>query len=294
MAKGESLVNTKLLTGIIVVLIILIGVLLFSGYESKEKKENINMLIPQPASYIQGEGEFILKEDTKIIIEGNNKEEITELTQISKLILDKINKSTGFNIEVIESKILEGEETYKNQCNNQENIDKANRIILSTLGGKEQQGEEGYSIEISQDNIKLVAYKPQGIFRGFQTLRQLFPSEIEKSTVVKDVKWSVPVVSIEDKPEYSYRGIMIDVARHFFSVEDIKNQIELISQYKINKLHLHLSNDQGWRLEIKKWPELTNIGSKIEVGGTEGGYYTQEEFKEIVEFAKERLYLFYE
>ena len=107
----------------------------------------------------------------------------------------------------------------------------------------------------------------------------MLPAQIANSTVVNNVEWTVPASIINDKPVYSYRGLMIDVARHFFTVDEIKRQIDLAAQYKINRVHLHLSDDQGWRLEIKKYPELTLIGGSTEVGGGPGGYYTQEQFK---------------
>ncbi|MGV2644272.1 family 20 glycosylhydrolase, partial [Clostridium perfringens] len=119
-------------------------------------------------------------------------------------------------------------------------------------------------------------------------LRQLFPPEIDKGTKVTNVEWSVPVSIIDDKPEYEHRGLMIDVARHFFTVDEIKRQIDLAAQYKINRVHLHLTDDQGWRIEIKKWPDLTTIGGSTQVGGGPGGYYTQEEFKDLVKYAAER------
>ena len=99
---------------------------------------------------------------------------------------------------------------------------------------------------------------------------------------------SLPGGEITDQPTYSYRGAMLDVARHFFSVADVKRYIDLLSIYKINFLHFHLSDDQGWRIEIKSWPKLTEIGGQTEVGGGEGGFYTQEDFREIVEYAADR------
>lgn len=104
----------------------------------------------------------------------------------------------------------------------------------------------------------------------------MLPPEIDSSKVFDNIEWNVPASVIKDKPEYSYIGLMIDVARHFFTVDEIKRQIDLAAQYKINKVHLHLSDDQGWRLEIKKYPDLTLIGGSTEVGGGPGGYYTQE------------------
>ena len=149
-------------------------------------------------------------------------------------------------------------------------------IYLTTINSDEELGNEGYEINTTSELVKITAYKPEGISRGVQTLRQLLPPEIDSSKVFDNIEWNVPASVIKDKPEYSYRGLMIDVARHFFTVDEIKRQMDLAAQYKINKVHLHLSDDQGWRLEIKKYPDLTLIGGSTEVGGGPGGYYTQE------------------
>jgi len=100
--------------------------------------------------------------------------------------------------------------------------------------------------------------------------------------------WLIPTGIITDEPNFEYRGVMLDVARHFFSVDDVKKYIEVLTYYKINKLHLHLSDDQGWRIEIKSWPKLTTVGGSTEVGGGAGGFYTQEDYKEIVAYAAKR------
>jgi hexosaminidase len=115
----------------------------------------------------------------------------------------------------------------------------------------------------------------------------LFPPEIQLSTN-KNQKWGIPACSISDHPLYSYRGMMLDVSRHFFKVEDVKKLIDQISYYKLNALHLHLSDDQGWRIEIKSWPKLTEIGGSTQVGGEKGGYYTQDEYTDLVKYAAER------
>src|SRR5262249_7250861 len=120
-----------------------------------------------------------------------------------------------------------------------------------------------------------------GLFYGVQTLRQLIPAGHSGPL-------SLPGVSIRDLPRFEWRGAMLDVARHFFGVEEIKRYIDLISHYKINRLHLHLSDDQGWRIEIKAWPRLTEVGGSTQVGGRGGGYFTQQEYKEIVEYGRGR------
>ena len=107
-------------------------------------------------------------------------------------------------------------------------------------------------------------------------------------TTVQKASWELPAGTIRDYPEYSFRGVMLDVARHFFQVADVKRYIDLIAGYKMNVMHLHLADDQGWRIEIKKWPNLTTIGGSTQVGGAKGGFYTQEEYKDIVKYAAER------
>jgi len=230
-----------------------------------------NTIIPKPLSYEAGEGKFILTKDSSIYIQGNNAEETAEIRNVAEFIRGKLMTSTGFELNIVEG-----------------DNPAAGSIFLTTVGGEETQGNEGYTMTTTPDGVKIVAHKPEGLSRGGQTLRQLLPSDIEKNTVVTGVEWSIPASTITDKPEYSHRGMMIDVVRHFFTVDEVKRQIDLAAQYKINRVHLHLSDDQGWRLEIKKYPDLTLIGGSTEVGGGPGGYYTQEEFKDIVAYAAQR------
>ena len=119
---------------------------------------------------------------------------------------------------------------------------------------------------------------------------QIAPAEIESPSAVKGIAWTAPAVSIKDEPRFGYRGIMLDPCRHFIPVENIKKQLDVLALFKINRMHWHLTDDQGWRIEIKKYPKLTEIGSKrIDGEGTEyGGFYTQEEVKDIVKYAADR------
>lgn len=147
--------------------------------------------------------------------------------------------------------------------------------------------KEGYEIVTMENSVVIKANKPAGIFYGLQTLRQLLPPAIEKGVKISDTLLIATGV-IKDSPVYAYRGAMLDVSRHFHGVEDVKRYINLLSIYKINRLHLHLSDDQGWRIEIKSWPKLTEIGGSSAVGGGKGGFYTQEEYKDIVKYAQDR------
>ncbi len=126
-----------------------------------------------------------------------------------------------------------------------------------------------------------------GLFAGVQTLRQLLPATVEAKRR-QSGPWLVPAARIVDQPRFAYRGAMLDVARHFFSVREVKRYIDEIAQYKVNRLHLHLADDQGWRIQIAGWPRLTSYGGSTEVGGGPGGYYTQREYAELVAYAKAR------
>ncbi|MDC1081268.1 family 20 glycosylhydrolase [Flavobacteriaceae bacterium] len=144
------------------------------------------------------------------------------------------------------------------------------------------ESDEAYEIKISKKEIQVISSNEVGFFRAFTTLDQLLHFQNLSSQNY------LPTGEISDIPKYGYRGAMLDVARHFFTLEEVKKYIDLLALYKINKLHLHLSDDQGWRIEIKSWPNLTNYGGSTEVGGGPGGFYTQEEYMELVSYAQER------
>ncbi len=168
-------------------------------------------------------------------------------------------------------------------------VDSAQRanIHLALAAGDPRHGPEGYTLTIALDGVWLAAAQPAGIFYGWQTLCQLLPPAIELGTV-QPGPWPLPVGIIIDAPRFPWRGVMLDVARHFFSVAEVKRLIDLLARYKLNRLHLHLSDDQGWRIEIKAWPRLAEIGGGTQVGGGPGGYYTQADYAEIVRYAQAR------
>jgi hexosaminidase len=151
-------------------------------------------------------------------------------------------------------------------------------------------GGEGYDLVVEARHLRLHAATPAGLFYGVQTIRQLLPasSEYEAVHFQKPRPATIPLLEINDAPRYQWRGAMLDVARHFFSVDDVKRYIDLIALHKMNRLHLHLADDQGWRIEIKKWPDLTVKGGTSEVGGGPGGFYTQAQYADIVAYAAER------
>lgn len=224
-------------------------------------------IIPKPVAVSATGDYFTLKLNTKIFIQGGK----DELKSVGQYLADRLKPATGFGFEI-------------------ETTDKEpgkGNIYLSLSATDPKLGEEGYELEITARLLKLTANNSAGLFRGIQTIRQLLPAKIEMNSK-QDGPWEIATGTITDYPVYSYRGAMLDVSRHFFGVDDVKRFIDLISSYKMNVLHLHLSDDQGWRIEIKSWPNLTAHGGSTQVGGGNGGFYTQEQYTDIVNYAKEQ------
>ncbi len=226
-----------------------------------------NSIIPKPVSIVATGSSFKLKPATEIYIQG----ESAEIRQVGQYLADRLKPATGFGFEV---KVTD-------------KVPLSGNIYLVLSEEKSGPGEEGYELTITKKLVTLTANKPAGLFMGIQTLCQLLPADIEMSTK-QTGPWEIATGTITDNPVYPYRGAMLDVSRHFFGVQDVKRFIDLISYYKMNVLHLHLSDDQGWRIEIKSWPELAIHGGSTEVGGGKGGYYTQDQYTDIVNYAKER------
>ncbi len=145
------------------------------------------------------------------------------------------------------------------------------------LGGPARLGKEGYELTVTRSSVHLVAHAPAGLFYGVQTVRQLLGAGRR-----------LPAVRIRDRPRFAWRGAMLDVARHFRPVRDVERFVDLLALYKLNRLHLHLSDDQGWRIAIAKWPRLATHGGSTEVGGGKGGYYTRRQYSDIVRYAASR------
>lgn len=225
-------------------------------------------IIPKPVSVTSTGGEFTLKAGSKICVYG----QYADLKRIGQFLADKLKKSTGFGLDVVEIDKTPGT---GNIC-----------IALNSIPN-EKLGDEGYELNITKKLVVLSANSPAGLFRGVQTIRQLLPASVEMSTLQKG-PWVIATGTITDFPAYSYRGAMLDVSRHFFGVDDVKRMIDFLAYYKMDALHLHLSDDQGWRIEIKSWPELTNHGSTTQVGGGKGGFFTQAQYSDIVKYAKDR------
>ena len=239
----------------------------------EEKKRQINFpptdlaqenMIPKPLKTISTNSVFALDRYTAIYTAKG----AAGFAEIGKFLADKIKSKIDLQIPV-----------------NEEGPEGVERIIyINRSDSTELDSPEAYQLYITQDSIILNSNTAEGAFRGIQTLRQIIP-EKSNDTLAEQRIWSIPTGKIVDMPNFGFRGSMLDVARHFFSVEDVKKYIDLLSYYKINVLHLHLTDDQGWRIEIKSWPKLTKIGGSTEVGGETGGFYTQEDYKEIVAYA---------
>ncbi|QGN47356.1 beta-N-acetylhexosaminidase [Micromonospora sp. WMMD558] len=148
-------------------------------------------------------------------------------------------------------------------------------------------GPEGYRLDVTPAGVRIGAATPAGLLHGVQTLRQLLPAAIENPTPVAE-RWVVPGGSITDRPRFAYRGAMLDVARHFFGVDDVLRVIDHLARYKLNHLHLHLTDDQGWRIAVDSWPRLATVGGATAVGDAPGGWYTAADYRRIVAYAAER------
>jgi hexosaminidase len=226
---------------------------------SPEAKLAFDRVIPKATSANATGKTFLITGKTTIVADSS-------LSDVANYLAENLKAITGLSIN-LSSEAQDGS------------------IMLSLQGGSSSLGDEGYELQIDENQIKIVANKAAGVFYGIQTLRQIIADKDDKAS---RNEWEVATGTITDHPEYAWRGSMLDVARHFFSVEDVKRYIDLLSYYKINILHLHLSDDQGWRIEIKSWPNLTAIGGQSQVGGGKGGFYTQEQYKEIVAYAQGR------
>lgn len=220
-------------------------------------------IIPTPKEMTEGTGVFKIGTNTLLASNGKEAEKVAKLfaaklKQASKLILKK--GKVGKN----------GTITFA--------ID------------KNIKGKEAYVLDVTPEKVVAKASTETGLYYALQSLLQLLPSEIEESySASRNVAWEVPAVQINDAPRFPYRGVMLDPCRHFLPASEVKAEIERLSAYKINRIHWHLTEDQGWRIEIKKYPKLTTIGSqRVEGDGSiHRGYYTQDEVRDVVAFAKE-------
>jgi hexosaminidase len=235
-------------------------------------------VIPEPVKVTPTEGEFTLTHDTIISVDNN-------LETLKGYLRELLLPATGFDLK---SKVIKEKSSEKSL------------ISLKITENNDQICPEGYQLDITPKKIRISAKAPVGVFYGIQTLRQLFPVDLEKRQLVENIAWNVPCLKIEDYSRFPWRGYMLDEARHFHGKKVVKKILDIMALLKLNKFHWHLTDDQGWRIEIKKYPKLTEIGSKREgsqVGGflskkldgtPHSGFYNQDEIQEIINYAKER------
>jgi hexosaminidase len=238
-------------------------------------------IIPEPVSLIKNEGYFVLP--ANVVIQSPA---ATELKQVTAFLQERLSVPTGSFISIV-------------------NTHTATANIKLILNDKvnHQLGNEGYQLSITPNFITIKANKAAGLFYGTQSLIQLFPKEIESKEAIAGIDWKAPCVEVTDYPRVGWRGLMFDVARHFFTKAEVKQYIDAMVRYKYNLLHLHLTDDEGWRIEIKGLPKLTEVGAwNVKKTGefgnfippaadeprNYGGFYTQEDIKELVQYAKER------
>jgi hexosaminidase len=238
-----------------------------SNTEAGPASTALNVLIPKPVEAVPAEGVFTLQAGANIYVQAGD----PDLEAAGHYLAEQLSPATGYSIQVM---IAAG-------------TPEPGSIYLDLDARDDELGEEGYLLTISNAGVNISANCPAGVFYGVQTLLQLFPPVIEAAEIHPG-PWHIPAAVIRDYPRFEWRGVMLDVARHFFSVEDVKRYIDLAARYKLNRFHIHLSDDQGWRIMIESWPNLARIGGQSAVGGDPGGYYSQADYAEITDYARSR------
>ena len=238
------------------------------------------MIIPAPVQLSNQPGSFTLQASTQIIADTKN----VDIVRIASYLSARIRQSAGLELK---------------------NGSSGDNAITLRIAAKpnEKLAKEGYILQVTPSGVLVEGNTAAGVFYGVQSLLQLLPSEIESSTLVKGIQWTIPSVNIADYPRFAWRGVMLDVSRHFFSKAYVLEYIDQLARYKFNRLHLHRTDDNGWRIEIKSYPKLTQVGAwrvprtgtfgsheapKPKEPATDGGFYTQDDMKEIIQYAKSR------
>ena len=233
-------------------------------------------IIPQPQKMEVKEGAFRLLPETRIHADKLAK-------NAAEFLAARLRKATGNSFRV------------------DDKTGGASGIVLTTSGADVSLGAEGYTLSVTKDCVLIRAATSAGLFYGVQTLLQLLPPEIYSPKAVKNIEWQIPCVNITDGPQFQWRGLMLDVSRHFFTKDEVKQVLDAMALHKLNTFHWHLVDDNGWRIEIKKYPKLTSVGAwRDGVGfgqatnsttaygrdGRYGGFYTQKDIREVVAYAQ--------
>lgn len=261
----------------------LVLLLLIPVFSFCQKEDRVHV-IPAPVAVENHSGQFELTNGMAIAYpEGN-----PDWAMAAEYLAGILKTSTGFTIGTAATKPKAG-------------ASKVNRIVFQ-LDEKKVKHPEGYRLDVRADVITVKAKSAAGVFYAIQTLRQLFPAAINANTIQANVAWTAPACTIDDYPRFGYRGLHLDVGRHWFPVSFVKRYIDLLAMHKLNRFHWHLTEDQGWRIEIKKYPKLQKMaacrtqtlkGHYTDLPQQFDGipychYYTQDEIKEVVEYARQR------
>lgn len=253
--------------------------LIIACFSSMAQNKKSVSIIPQPVSVKEGSGNFKLTSETAIEVSSS------ELSSLGKYLSDKLAPATGFS----------------NKVNTVSSF--SNGSIQLRLSGKAAKNKEAYDLVVTPSAVTITADSAAGLFYGVQTLLQLLPNEIEGTKPVKNIEWSIPSVTVNDYPRFAWRGAMLDVARHFFTKEEVKHFIDNMVKYKFNVFHFHLTDDQAWRIEIESLPKLTEVGAwrpeRVGKWGNTskpspeepkkyGGFYTHDDIRELVKYAADR------
>jgi hexosaminidase len=237
-------------------------------------------IIPWPSSLERGSGAFVITRDTTIVVDA-------AVEPQGQYLADALATATGFDLQVVAGTAPAGPAI---ELRRDRPID-------------EPPGDEAYGLTVRPDGVRISASTPAGAFYGVQTLRQLLPTGVFSDVPVDGVAWTVPAVTIEDGPRFSWRGSHLDVSRHFMPLDYIRKHLDLMALHKLNRFHWHLTDDQGWRVEIRQYPRLTDVGAwRAETiigrerndpdaefdGMPHGGFYTQDELRGIVAYAADR------
>ncbi|MGW9167491.1 beta-N-acetylhexosaminidase [Agromyces sp. NPDC055658] len=241
------------------------SLLVLSGCSAdSDAKAEFSGIVPAPARFeLTDRGAFTLGERTRLVVSGDG------AAAVAETFAAPLRTATGFELPV------------------EEGAAEASDIEL--VIDPEVEGGEGYTLDSGADGVRIAASAPAGLFWGTQSLRQMLPGEIEEADPIEpEGGWQVPAASIVDRPRFAYRASLVDVARHFFPVDYVEQHLDRMALMKMNVLHLHLTDDQGWRIQIDAWPELTGIGASTSVGGDGGGFYTKDDYRRIVDYAADR------
>ena len=261
-------------------ILLIISITMFCLSSNAQQVEQAVSIIPEPVFVNKKGGYYILPDVVVVSVPAGDK-----ISYVSNLLKDKLSTAPGKKVKIAEN-----------------DVNASIELVLNSRKNTKI-GDEGYELNVTDEKIILRANELAGLLYGVQTIFQLFPAQIESNKLEENVTWQVPQIDIVDYPRVSWRGLMLDVSRHFFTVDEVKQYIDNMVKYKYNIFHWHLTDDQGWRIEIKSLPKLTEIGAwrteQIGWFGTfsqpepdapknYGGFYTQDEIKEVVNYAMER------